>query len=357
MKKTKIFAMTLAAVLCAEVASFSGFSADALASFCYDLEFLEDYSDYTFVTYTGGWTGTGYRPRVIYQKIGDGYTDIISADLLEANITTLKISEDGLEIYQEIYTTYEAELDFEYYSESELESLSEEDDTQVYSIHMYDKPITETISTEPVDFTEKYDTLTAMCSDLEDAGVLVSAQYIGGLWTWSPGGSDQTFTITGVPEDEMEQMQEIVSAYDDDAVVTADGTTYTIKSVEDYTAYNALGNALRTAYPDAYVDGYLIIAEEANELQTASIDLLAKEITLYGDMDGDEEITVQDAYTCMCAFAEASAGNDDGLTDSQRTAADVDGDGEITMQDAYLIQMYAANVAAGKDVTWDDLIG
>jgi len=73
-------------------------------------------------------------------------------------------------------------------------------------------------------------------------------------------------------------------------------------------------------------------------------------------MDGDKEVTVQDAYTCMCAFAEVSAGNDDGLTDSQRTAADVDGDGKITMQDAYLIQMYAANVAAGKDVTWENIL-
>jgi len=54
-----------------------------------------------------------------------------------------------------------------------------------------------------------------------------------------------------------------------------------------------------------------------------------------GDLDGDSEITVQDAYLCQCAFANAAAGKSDGLTNAQQTAADVDGDGNITVQDAY----------------------
>lgn len=70
------------------------------------------------------------------------------------------------------------------------------------------------------------------------------------------------------------------------------------------------------------------------------------------DLDGDSEITVQDAYL----FANAAAGNGDSLTNVQRTAADVDGDGNITVQDAYIIQRYFASYAAGNTVTWEELI-
>ncbi|MCD7958309.1 MAG: dockerin type I repeat-containing protein [Ruminococcus sp.] len=77
-----------------------------------------------------------------------------------------------------------------------------------------------------------------------------------------------------------------------------------------------------------------------------------------GDLDGDSEITVQDAYLCQCAFANAAAGKSgDGLTDAQRTAADVDGDGNITIQNAYIIQRYFASLVAGNAVTWEELIG
>ncbi|MCD7959518.1 MAG: dockerin type I domain-containing protein [Ruminococcus sp.] len=44
------------------------------------------------------------------------------------------------------------------------------------------------------------------------------------------------------------------------------------------------------------------------------------------------------------------------MTNVQRTAADVDGDGNITVQDAYIIQRYFASYAAGNTVTWEELI-
>ena len=72
-----------------------------------------------------------------------------------------------------------------------------------------------------------------------------------------------------------------------------------------------------------------------------------------GDLDGDGEITIQDAFQTLIAYANASAGIDDGLTDAQRTAADVDGDGSITIQDAFKILIYYATESAGGIPSWD----
>lgn len=112
---------------------------------------------------------------------------------------------------------------------------------------------------------------------------------------------------------------------------------------EDYlytgTIYN-YDNSTAEAYAETY--GYIFIS-------------LGTPLSL-ADLDGDNEITVQDAYLYQCAFANAAAGNGDGLTDTQRIAADVDGDGEITVQDAYYIQKYYAQTAAGNYPTWDDIL-
>jgi len=99
-------------------------------------------------------------------------------------------------------------------------------------------------------------------------------------------------------------------------------------------------NSTAEAYAETY--GYIFIS-------------LGTPLSL-ADLDGDNEITVQDAYLYQCAFANAAAGNGDGLTDTQRIAADVDGDGEITVQDAYYIQKYYAQTAAGNYPTWDDIL-
>ncbi|MCD7959789.1 MAG: hypothetical protein LUF89_10065 [Ruminococcus sp.] len=44
------------------------------------------------------------------------------------------------------------------------------------------------------------------------------------------------------------------------------------------------------------------------------------------------------------------------MTDAQMIVADVDGDGNITVQDAYYIQQYYAQSAAGTSPTWDKIL-
>ncbi len=75
-----------------------------------------------------------------------------------------------------------------------------------------------------------------------------------------------------------------------------------------------------------------------------------------GDLDGDGTVSITDASTCLNAYANAAAGNANGLTAAQEAAADVDGDGSITIQDASYILQYYANAAAGNTVTWDSIL-
>ncbi len=75
-----------------------------------------------------------------------------------------------------------------------------------------------------------------------------------------------------------------------------------------------------------------------------------------GDLDMDGDITIEDASLCLAAYANAAAGNDDGLDELTRIAADIDGDGRITIQDAFYILCYYAQSASGNSITWDDLL-
>ena len=65
----------------------------------------------------------------------------------------------------------------------------------------------------------------------------------------------------------------------------------------------------------------------------------------YGDLDGDEEITANDALTIL----RASVGMAD-LTPDQIAFADVDGDGDITANDALAVLRYSVGMGDGGNV-------
>ncbi len=79
---------------------------------------------------------------------------------------------------------------------------------------------------------------------------------------------------------------------------------------------------------------------------------------LRGDVNGDGEVSVDDAQLTLKAYTERIAGNDMKLTDEQIKAADVNGDGEISVDDAQnILIFYVNNTVAGKVLTWDELLG
>ncbi len=76
---------------------------------------------------------------------------------------------------------------------------------------------------------------------------------------------------------------------------------------------------------------------------------------IFGDIDGDGSVTLEDASLCLVAYANVAAGNESGLTDEQETKADVDIDGSVTIQDALYILQYYAQSAVGNDMSWDEI--
>ena len=79
---------------------------------------------------------------------------------------------------------------------------------------------------------------------------------------------------------------------------------------------------------------------------------------MLGDVNGDKEISVEDAQLTLNAYVKIMAGMDSGLTEQQLKAADVNGDGEVSVEDAQTILLYyVRNTLSGTPTTWDELLG
>ena len=74
-----------------------------------------------------------------------------------------------------------------------------------------------------------------------------------------------------------------------------------------------------------------------------------------GDINGDNNIAVEDAVEMLTAYAKRAAGLSDTLSVYQEKAADVDGDGQITVEDAVHTLNYYAKKAAGMTTSWEDV--
>lgn len=76
-----------------------------------------------------------------------------------------------------------------------------------------------------------------------------------------------------------------------------------------------------------------------------------------GDVDGDGDITIDDAFKVLQEYSYIAAGRGASFTDEEKGAANVDGDGDVTLDDAFAILSYYSAKAAGKDVNPDDFSG
>ena len=119
---------------------------------------------------------------------------------------------------------------------------------------------------------------------------------------------------------------------------TLNGTSYydgKIYGVEDSTAQ---------AYAEKYGYNFAVIGSEPDVLR--------------GDVNLDNEITVEDAQIALISYTEKFAGNEIDLTEDQLKAADVNLDGSLTVEDAqYILIYYTERKVAGKEITWENLIG
>ena len=69
-------------------------------------------------------------------------------------------------------------------------------------------------------------------------------------------------------------------------------------------------------------------------------------------------IGVEDAQLTLLEYVNAMTGLENNLTEKQKLAGDINGDKEISVEDAQNILLYyVSNTLSGQNVTWDELLG
>ena len=67
---------------------------------------------------------------------------------------------------------------------------------------------------------------------------------------------------------------------------------------------------------------------------------------------------MEDAQLALLEYVNAMTGLESDLTEKQKLAGDVNGDKEISVEDAQTILLYyVSNTLSGQNVTWDELLG
>ena len=90
------------------------------------------------------------------------------------------------------------------------------------------------------------------------------------------------------------------------------------------------------------------IDSDDNGTYETSIETKSVENSILGDPNNDEKVDAKDASMILVAYAKASTGSEDGLTDVQRAAADVNSDGKVDAKDASSILAYYALVSTAS---------
>ena len=67
---------------------------------------------------------------------------------------------------------------------------------------------------------------------------------------------------------------------------------------------------------------------------------------------------MEDAQLALLEYVNAMTGLESDLTEKQKLAGDVNGDKEISVEDAQTILLYyVSNTISGETITWDELLG
>ena len=120
-------------------------------------------------------------------------------------------------------------------------------------------------------------------------------------------------------------------------------------TVSDYVFNTVNGSVLELVVTANRDDSYALADIAFTEPQTE---------VMTGDVNGDGEISVEDAQLALVAYVQSMAGLDSGLTEEQSQAADVNGDKTVSVEDAQMILIYYVNNrVSGIPTTWDALLG
>ncbi|MBQ8513784.1 MAG: dockerin type I repeat-containing protein [Ruminococcus sp.] len=256
---------------------------------------------------------------------------------VQQNFTIINFNrEKDPSIWQGIYEKYRTELD------SDFEEI---DEYQVDFHDWYDENGNETADIS--DIPDKSDLVIEMCREMQEAGLLIEEQppfysryYAFQLYYWFKSAALRVVSTTST-EDEL---QALVSAYDETLTVSAVDSPYYIYEINTTTTDQMLelAGVLREAEPeislraDATTSG--ADGGSAEGVSFGEIDILAeleKPATTYGDLNQDGKVTVLDAITLSKANIQAIT-----LNESQTAAADCNGDGLIDSADVTVLLCY-----------------
>ena len=129
-------------------------------------------------------------------------------------------------------------------------------------------------------------------------------------------------------------------------------------------SYDAFNNC--KSLTDVYYNGTeeewnnISISSSGNDtLLNATIHYNAStpDISITGDLNGDNLVSVDDAVLTLTIYAKRAAGMDVDFSEAQVAAADINGDGIVDVKDAVAILTYYARVSAGLQPTGEEVIG
>ena len=120
----------------------------------------------------------------------------------------------------------------------------------------------------------------------------------------------------------------------------------------------ALRGGNGTTYSDDHVSAeYARIDTAAAPGYFTGKGVSAKPEYLPGDLNGDNEISVEDAQLALADYVNTMSGMETALTARQLLAGDINGDQRVTVEDAQVIlRYYVSNTLSGESVTWEDLL-
>ncbi len=213
----------------------------------------------------------------------------------------------------------------------------------------------------------KQSAVRKMCQELITAGTVTAASYCPYLAEVRLGDYANSMTVYNIPETEIDAVTELVQQFSESATVSWYGNTgiaehYAINNVENVDVAFDMIDAFSETYEDvrAVPLATFTVSNETNCAET--IDLLSAPMIPYGDIDGDGNVSVEDAVSVLSYYARQAAGlenvkilQESDQSSDEETAylsADVNGDGEVTVEDAVEILTYYAKQSAGLDATW-----
>ncbi len=283
------------------------------------------------------------------------------------NYTVFRMDVENEAAFFEIYDVYKDALDFDVQTDNRRMLNGEIQDLSIINIILYDNLDADgNLSYDPADFEDKYDLILEMTQELKAADLLLAASYQGcyALGIHAPS----LVYVDGMTEEDENAVSEIIADYGGTLeYIENDLYPYLIVDVTAFSEKMAMKEEI-----EAQIPGTTVWINSDFEMTTIDLSSAEGEIDLLtaepepdppvatgttslstGDIDGDGDITLQDAYQALVAYASVSAGLELELTEEQQAAADVDGDGAITIADAFKILIYYATEAVGRTPSWD----